>query len=358
MRNRASAAIRFGEICDSFSRPSRYAPIRQLPVDDWLAPGERELLHGVDFHAPPAVTLRLLRGKARRSGLHLNSRATAGRCGCAPRCRRPRTLGRRPPSGPQSARHPGPVPCPAARGFPSIMTAGAGSGVRTATAAVSMPTTTRRGRSACGSRRTSTGWVTCPWSRPSPPSRWRRLVYKVAKMPHRENHYDFRSWSHLGEPEETANNVRAYLLQHDFGDEPVPQPGHLRASSTCASVSPSTDRRAYRASMAFCVALRASAPWLSGTPSRRLRWPAATGPAPAGPLRVSWPPHAVVSGGMSPVPAVQRRRSRRVRTAVFNATMNTAVASGTRKGVIIAPYGWRHAGLVGWRAWCGGQWHG
>ncbi|WP_228992722.1 hypothetical protein [Streptomyces sp. DH8] len=38
----------------------------------------------------------------------------------------------------------------------------------------------------------------------------RRLVSKVAKMPQRENHYDFRSWSHLGEPED---NVRAYLLQ-------------------------------------------------------------------------------------------------------------------------------------------------
>lgn len=42
---------------------------------------------------------------------------------------------------------------------------------------------------------------------------WRRLVYKVAKMPQRENHYDFRSWSHLGEPEETEDNVQAYLLQ-------------------------------------------------------------------------------------------------------------------------------------------------
>ncbi|MEV5778390.1 GNAT family N-acetyltransferase [Streptomyces antimycoticus] len=32
-------------------------------------------------------------------------------------------------------------------------------------------------------------------------------------MPQRENHYDFNSWSHLGEPEVTSDNVRAYLLE-------------------------------------------------------------------------------------------------------------------------------------------------
>jgi GNAT superfamily N-acetyltransferase len=32
-------------------------------------------------------------------------------------------------------------------------------------------------------------------------------------MPQKENHYDFRSWSHLGEPEVTPDNVRAYLLK-------------------------------------------------------------------------------------------------------------------------------------------------
>ncbi|MGW4049517.1 GNAT family N-acetyltransferase [Streptomyces sp. NPDC004779] len=44
---------------------------------------------------------------------------------------------------------------------------------------------------------------------------WRRLVYRVAKMPQRENPYDFRSWSHLGAPERSENNVRAYLLRAD-----------------------------------------------------------------------------------------------------------------------------------------------
>ena len=45
------------------------------------------------------------------------------------------------------------------------------------------------------------------------PIAWRRLAYKVARMPQKENHYDFRSWSHLGEPELTPDNMRAYLLK-------------------------------------------------------------------------------------------------------------------------------------------------
>lgn len=28
---------------------------------------------------------------------------------------------------------------------------------------------------------------------------WRRLVYKVTRLPQRENHCDFRSWTHLGD---------------------------------------------------------------------------------------------------------------------------------------------------------------
>ncbi|MGW1892207.1 GNAT family N-acetyltransferase [Streptomyces sp. NPDC002004] len=32
-------------------------------------------------------------------------------------------------------------------------------------------------------------------------------------MPQKENHYDFRSWSHLDEPEVTPDNMRAYLLK-------------------------------------------------------------------------------------------------------------------------------------------------
>ncbi|WP_443074518.1 GNAT family N-acetyltransferase [Streptomyces sp. NBC_01455] len=34
-------------------------------------------------------------------------------------------------------------------------------------------------------------------------------------MPQREDSYDFPSWSHLGEPEATTDNYRAYLLKAD-----------------------------------------------------------------------------------------------------------------------------------------------
>lgn len=45
------------------------------------------------------------------------------------------------------------------------------------------------------------------------PISWRMLAYQMARMPQKENHYDFRSWSHLGEPEVTPDNMRAYLLK-------------------------------------------------------------------------------------------------------------------------------------------------
>ncbi|MFE3038352.1 GNAT family N-acetyltransferase [Streptomyces canus] len=49
------------------------------------------------------------------------------------------------------------------------------------------------------------------------PVAWRKPVYKVARWPQVENHYDFRSWSHLDEPEVTPDNVRAYLLRANNG---------------------------------------------------------------------------------------------------------------------------------------------
>lgn len=45
------------------------------------------------------------------------------------------------------------------------------------------------------------------------PITWRKLAYQVARMPQKQNHYDFRSWSHLDESEATPDNMRAYLLK-------------------------------------------------------------------------------------------------------------------------------------------------
>ncbi|MFH9651509.1 GNAT family N-acetyltransferase [Streptomyces anulatus] len=47
------------------------------------------------------------------------------------------------------------------------------------------------------------------------PISWRKLAREAARMPQREEGYDFPSWSHVGEPEKTEDNYRAYLLRVD-----------------------------------------------------------------------------------------------------------------------------------------------
>ncbi|WP_380283469.1 GNAT family N-acetyltransferase [Kitasatospora purpeofusca] len=48
------------------------------------------------------------------------------------------------------------------------------------------------------------------------PIAWRRLTERVGRLPRREGGYDFNSWSHGGgEPEETLEHFRAYLLEAD-----------------------------------------------------------------------------------------------------------------------------------------------
>jgi hypothetical protein len=71
-------ALRVAELDHDYSRLHALADQLALPLDDWLAPGERELTRGVDFDAPPRAFLRFLRGKADVRGLRLNGRTTAG----------------------------------------------------------------------------------------------------------------------------------------------------------------------------------------------------------------------------------------------------------------------------------------
>lgn len=47
------------------------------------------------------------------------------------------------------------------------------------------------------------------------PISWRKLAYQVARMPQKEESYDFPSWSHLGEPEAASDRYRAFLLKVD-----------------------------------------------------------------------------------------------------------------------------------------------
>ena len=69
-------ALRSAELDHDSAKLDTLAEALALPVDNWLAPGERQLLRGIDFDVRPAVFLRFLRGKARALGLKLNGRAT------------------------------------------------------------------------------------------------------------------------------------------------------------------------------------------------------------------------------------------------------------------------------------------
>ncbi|MFB6628143.1 GNAT family N-acetyltransferase [Streptomyces sp. NPDC056374] len=237
----AVEALRTAELDHDYGGLESLAGRLALPVDDWLAPGERELVRGVDFHAPPGVFLRFLRGKAKRSGLRLNGRATAASVWVRP------TL----PSAQKQLRemfpeqHPGwvdrwsghvepdEVPFrPWVGGRDQDLSLGAtpvqfqalepavGSDCR---CGMSLKEDQDSGREHADHHAQWAFGVRVPknltWLgdlavvTTQSPIAWRRLVSKAARLPKRENRYDFSSWSHLGEPEETEDNVRAYLLK-------------------------------------------------------------------------------------------------------------------------------------------------
>ncbi|MYW18561.1 hypothetical protein GT039_24035 [Streptomyces sp. SID2955] len=237
----AVEALRLAELDRDYSGLQSLADRLALPVTDWLAPGERELVRGTDFVSPPAAFLRFLRGKAREHGVRLNGRATAGsvwvRPTLSPDERRIREA--------NPERYPGWVDLwtghveaedaplrPWVGGRSQNLSHGA---VPVQFRVVDTPSD---GDCSCGMSKHD-GWeggraharhhvewalgVRAPenldwWGSLAvvttrSPIAWRRLVSRVARMPQRENHYDFSSWSHLDEPEVTPDNVRAYLLR-------------------------------------------------------------------------------------------------------------------------------------------------
>ncbi|MGP8304522.1 hypothetical protein ACTPOK_42930 [Streptomyces inhibens] len=71
-------ALRVAELDHDYSRLHALADRLALPIDGWLAPGERELIRGIDFDPPPGTFLKSLRAKATARGVRLNGRATTG----------------------------------------------------------------------------------------------------------------------------------------------------------------------------------------------------------------------------------------------------------------------------------------
>jgi hypothetical protein len=74
-------ALRAAELDEDFSELEGLATRLALPIDDWLAPGERLLRCGIDFQARPSAFLRFLRAKARSWDLRLNGARCLMACG-------------------------------------------------------------------------------------------------------------------------------------------------------------------------------------------------------------------------------------------------------------------------------------
>jgi GNAT superfamily N-acetyltransferase len=234
-------ALRAAELDHDYSQLHALADRLALPVHDWLAPGERELVRGIDFVSPPAAFLRFLRDKAEEHGVRLNGRATAGSVWVRPTLSPAEKQLREgnPEQYPGWAdrwtgyTEPEDAPLrPSAGGRDQNLSRGA---VPVRFRAVDTPS---GGDCPCGMGLRDLGeggkaharhhvawalgmrapknlewWGSLAVVTTQSPLAWRKLVYQVARIPQKENHYDFNSWSHLDEPEVTADNVRAYLLK-------------------------------------------------------------------------------------------------------------------------------------------------
>ncbi|MFD0410458.1 GNAT family N-acetyltransferase [Kitasatospora sp. NPDC127116] len=237
----AVEALCSAELNHDYSGLHALADRLALPIEDWLAPGERELVRGVDFSAPPGVFLRFLRGKAKRHGVRLNGRATLGSVWIRPTLPlaekqkrellpeqhpgwvdrwtgyvEPEDAPERPWVGgrgqnlshraaPVQFRH---VQAPSGSKCPCGMTLRAPEDGGNEHA-------THHAMWAIGVRapKNLDWWGDLAVVTTESPIAWRKLTYQVGRMPQRENGYDVNSWSHLREPEQTPDNVRAYLLQ-------------------------------------------------------------------------------------------------------------------------------------------------
>ncbi|MFJ2777256.1 GNAT family N-acetyltransferase [Kitasatospora sp. NPDC087315] len=237
----AVEALRSAELDHDYSGLHALADQLTLPIEDWLAPGERELVRGVDFSAPPSVFLHFLRGRAKRHGVRLNGRATAGSVWVRPTLPAFEKLKRE--LFPEQ--HPGWVD----RWTGFIEQDGTtarpwvGGGDRNLSYGA-VPVQFRRvetpsgGKCPCGislqrdsdsdkghtshhaawafgvrAPRNLDWWADLAVVTTESPIAWRKLTHQVGRMPQKENHYDFNSWSDLAEPRKTPDKVRAYLLK-------------------------------------------------------------------------------------------------------------------------------------------------
>lgn len=74
----ATEALRIAEQDGDFTGLRTLTARLAIPLERWLAPGERELRQGVDFVAAPTTFLAFLRAAAKSRGIRLNGRAVPG----------------------------------------------------------------------------------------------------------------------------------------------------------------------------------------------------------------------------------------------------------------------------------------
>jgi GNAT superfamily N-acetyltransferase len=240
--NAAVEALRAAELDNDHSKLHALADSLTLPIDEWLAPGEKELIRGVDFHTQPQAFLRFLRGKAKQRGLRLNGRATAGSVWVRPTLPPIEKLirERRPEQYPGWVdRWTGHVEPDTASIRPWVGSRGQNlsSGSRPVEFRdVNVPSVDQ---CPCGMRPYEHGdiddtehtkhhmawlygvrvprnlewWGDLAMVTTQSPVGWRKLAYQVARTPQKENGYDFRSWPYPAESKEDPLNKRAYLLR-------------------------------------------------------------------------------------------------------------------------------------------------
>ncbi|WP_159048933.1 GNAT family N-acetyltransferase [Streptomyces sp. NRRL B-3648] len=234
-------ALRCAEIEDDYSQLHALADRLDLPIEQWLSPGERELVRGVDFQSPPHAFLNFLRGKANQWGLRLNGRATAGSVWVRPTVSAiQKTIREMHPE-----QYPGWVDHwsgyvesddaplrPWVGGREQNLSHGA-TPVRfdeidmktsgDCPCGMSLRDQWDDGRAHASHHAAWAFGIRVPknlmWPgnlavvRPDSPISWRKLAAKAGRMPMRENRYDFNSWDYLDAPEEVPDNDRAFLLK-------------------------------------------------------------------------------------------------------------------------------------------------
>lgn len=237
----AAAALRVAELDADMSGLEALSDELGLPIDEWLSPGERFLGRGVDFDATPSALLGFLRAKAHQRGLRLNGRATTAGVWVRPglsAAERSRREALAEQSADQPGRRAAVLPSAGPQRPRDERTRDRGS---THSTVVEFFETGARPRPKCPCGRRLAGgeddaasheaqhlsWSlgvriprTVAWGpgdialvTTQSGARWRRLVEDVARVPQRENHYDFPSWDAGARPAASPNNQRAYLLR-------------------------------------------------------------------------------------------------------------------------------------------------